>query len=242
MPARLESYHFEQSEIMKNIQNFIAYVGALVLMTAFMPAHAQNNSAQDSGEKAAEEEVVAIKSTADENILHLDLSTGGRVTIKLFPNIAPNHVKRIQTLARQGFYNNHIFHRVIDGFMAQTGDPTGTGRSGSTLPDLKAEFNNYPHIRGVISMARTDEDDSANSQFFIMFNPRFSLDRNYTAFGRVTSGMQFVDAINRGEPPINPSRIIQASLESDKKPVPNFAAPAATKTVTVDDLNAPLKP
>lgn len=113
-----------------------------------------------------------------ENMLVLDLSTGGRVTIQMFPAVAPAHVERIKTLTRLGFYNGVIFHRVIDGFMAQTGDPKGTGQGGSELPDLKAEFNDTPHLRGTVSMARTNEPDTANSQFFICFQPRFSLDKN----------------------------------------------------------------
>jgi peptidylprolyl isomerase len=155
-----------------------------------------------------------------ENILNLDLSTGGRVVIQLRPDIAPNHVERIKTLARKGFYNGHIFHRVIDGFMAQTGDPTGTGTGGSDLPDLQAEFNQLPHVRGVVSAARATDVNSANSQFFIMFAPRFTLDGQYSAFGRVVSGMQFVDAIERGEPPANPARIVRASIGADNVPPP----------------------
>lgn len=124
--------------------------------------------------------------------------------------------------------------------MAQTGDPTGTGQGGSEMPDLEAEFNPIPHLRGSVSMARTDNPNSANSQFFIVFYPRFSLDKNYTNFGRVVSGMQFVDAINRGEPPSEPSRIIQASLASDNKPVPVLTTPKPEAEITVDDLNAPL--
>ncbi|NJM50849.1 MAG: peptidylprolyl isomerase [Sphingomonadales bacterium] len=160
-----------------------------------------------------------------ENTLYLDLSTGGRVTIQLYPKIAPNHVERIKTLARQGFYDGIIFHRVIEGFMAQTGDPTGTGQGDSDLPDLKAEFNPMPHLRGTVSMARTTDPDSANSQFFICFQPRFALDNKYTAFGRVTGGMEFVDAIAQGEPPAQPDRIVQASVAADNKPLPNFAFP-----------------
>ena len=125
-----------------------------------------------------------------EYMLNLDLSTGGRVVIQLYPNVAPNHVERVKQLARAGFYDGIKFHRVIDGFMAQTGDPTATGQGGSQLPDLKAEFNPTPHLRGTLSMARAQSEDSANSQFFIMLQPRFSLDRRYTAFGRVVSGMQ----------------------------------------------------
>lgn len=181
---------------------------------------------------------------AEENILHLDLSTGGRVTIQLFPAVAPNHVERIKTLARQGFYDGTIFHRVIDGFMAQTGDPTGTGTGGSSLPDLKAEFHRYPHLRGAVSMARAESEDSANSQFFIVFYPRFALDNKYTVFGRVTSGMQFVDAIQRGEPPTNPSRILQASVAIDNKapPAPRSSFAEPEKEISIDDLNAPLNP
>lgn len=173
-----------------------------------------------------------------DNILVLDLSTGGRVTIQMYADVAPAHVERIKTLTRQGFYNGVIFHRVIDGFMAQTGDPKGTGQGGSQLPDLKAEFNKLPHLRGTVSMARTNEPDTANSQFFICFQPRFSLDNKYTVFGRVTSGMQFVDAIERGEPPANPSKVVQASIASDNVPPPVFAAPAAEAPVTVQQLNS----
>jgi len=176
-----------------------------------------------------------------ENMLVLDLSTGGRVTIQMFPAVAPAHVERIKTLTRQGFYNGVIFHRVIDSFMAQTGDPKGTGQGGSELPDLKAEFNDTPHLRGTVSMARTNEPDTANSQFFICFQPRFSLDKKYTVFGRVTSGMQFVDAIERGEPPVNPSTVTQASIASDNVAPPAFAAPVAAvapeATITLDQLS-----
>ena len=173
-----------------------------------------------------------------ENVLVLDLSTGGRVTIQMYPTDAPAHVERIKTLTRQGFYNGITFHRVIDGFMAQTGDPTGTGQGGSELPDLKAEFNRIPHLRGTVSMARTNEPDTANSQFFICFQPRFSLDNKYTVFGRVTSGMQFVDAIERGEPPLNPSKVLQASIAADNIPPPAFASPPAEAPITIDQLNA----
>jgi peptidylprolyl isomerase len=171
-----------------------------------------------------------------DNILLLDLSNGGRVAIRLMPQWAPGHVERVKSLARQGFYNGIIFHRVIDGFMAQTGDPTGTGQGGSQLPDLKAEFNKMPHLRGTVSMARTNEPDTANSQFFIMFMPRFALDNKYTNFGRVIAGMQYVDAITRGEPPVNPTRIVQASIAADHlaPPAVTAAAPAAP---SVTELN-----
>ena len=173
-----------------------------------------------------------------ENVLVLDLSNGGRVDIRLKPQWAPTHVERIKTLAGQGFYNGSIFHRVIEGFMAQTGDPTGTGQGGSPLPDLKAEFNAVPHVRGTVSMARTNEPDTANSQFFIMFYPRFALDNKYTNFGRVISGMDTVDTIVRGEPPTAPTRIVQASLASENKPRPVMAAvPAAAAAPSIDELN-----
>lgn len=185
---------------------------------------------------------VAPSAALPENILHLDLSTGGRVTIQLYPEVAPGHVDRIKTLTRQGFYNGVVFHRVIEGFMAQTGDPKGTGQGGSELPDLKAEFSKLPHLRGTVSMARTNEPDTANSQFFIVFQPRFSLDNKYTVFGRVMSGMQFVDTIERGEPPTAPSKVLQASIAADNVQPPAFtpvAAPAvpAEAPITVDQLN-----
>ncbi|GAB5350988.1 peptidylprolyl isomerase [Qipengyuania sp. 483] len=177
-----------------------------------------------------------------ENILFLDLSNGERVAVRLMPSWAPNHVERIKTLAREGFYDGVIFHRVIDGFMAQTGDPTGTGQGGSELPDLEEEFNPMPHVRGTVSMARAASEDSANSQFFLVFYPRFSLDKKYTNFGRVISNMEAVDAINRGEPPANPTLILQASLASENKAKP-AAAPAimSDAPVTADDLNAPIE-
>ncbi len=155
-----------------------------------------------------------------EYMLNIDLSTGGRVVIQLYPNVAPNHVERLKQLTRAGFYDGIKFHRVIDGFMAQTGDPTATGQGGSQLPDIKAEFNVTPHLRGTLSMARAESEDSANSQFFIMLQPRFSLDRRYTAFGRVISGMQYVDAIQKGEPPAVMSRMVQVSVAADNKPMP----------------------
>jgi peptidylprolyl isomerase len=163
-----------------------------------------------------------------DDVLYLDLSNGQRVTIRLMPKWAPHHVERIKTLARQGFYNGVIFHRVIDGFMAQTGDPTGTGQGGSPLPDLKAEFNTVPHVRGSVSMARTDAEDTANSQFFIVFYPHFALDRHYTNFGRVIANMAAVDQIERGEPPQNPTKIVQASIATDGKAPPTAADLAAT--------------
>ena len=173
-----------------------------------------------------------------ENILFLDLSNGRRVAIRLMPQWAPNHVERIKTLTRQGFYDGLKFHRVIDGFMAQTGDPTGTGAGGSPVPDLGERFKVFPLVRGTVSMARAEDENSANSQFFIMFYPRFSLDRRYTIFGRVISGMDAVDQIERGEPPANPTTIVQASIAADGKPqkMPAPAVPPPPE-ITIDDLN-----
>ena len=181
--------------------------------------------------------VDADQSHDPDNVLLLDLSNGGRVAIRLMPEWAPHHVERIKTLTKEGFYNGVIFHRVIDGFMAQTGDPTGTGQGGSKLPDLTAEFNDIPHLRGTVSMARTDEPNTANSQFFIVFYPRFALDHKYTNFGRVIAGMDMVDAIVRGEPPKNPTKIVQASLASEGKAPPPPPAPAAPTTFTADMLS-----
>lgn len=172
-----------------------------------------------------------------ENVLLLDLSNGGRVAIRLMPAWAPHHVERIKTLAQQGFYNGIIFHRVIDGFMAQTGDPTGTGQGGSQLPDLTAEFNSMPHLRGTVSMARTNEPNTANSQFFIVFYPRFALDRKYTVFGRVIAGMNYADEIQRGEPPQNPTKIVQASLASEGKAAPPAPVAPAAPIATAAELS-----
>ncbi|MGN3973524.1 peptidylprolyl isomerase [Tsuneonella sp. SYSU-LHT278] len=137
---------------------------------------------------------------------------GGDVVIKLRPDLAPNHVERITELATEGFYDGVVFHRVIPGFMAQGGDPTGTGMSGSDKPDLKQEFSTEPHVRGTCSMARTNNPDSANSQFFICFDDARFLDRQYTVWGQVESGMEHVDALPKGEPPREPGKIIKATV------------------------------
>jgi peptidylprolyl isomerase len=142
-------------------------------------------------------------------------TTKGTVTIELRPDLAPGHVERIKTLVREGFYNGVVFHRVIDGFMAQGGDPTGTGMGGSNYPNLKAEFNAEPHVRGVCSMARSQNPHSANSQFFICFDDARFLDRQYTVWGKVTAGMENVDKFARGEPVKNPDKIITAKIAAD---------------------------
>ncbi|HEU5286415.1 MAG TPA: peptidylprolyl isomerase [Sphingomicrobium sp.] len=180
------------------------------------------------------------------NRLTLELSNGGRVVIQLRPDAAPAHVERIQTLVRRGFYNGVAFHRVIPGFMAQGGDPKGTGAGGSELPDLKAEFTTIPYMRGIVAAARTDDPNSANSQFFIMFSPNVELWGKYTVFGRVIAGMDAVDRIAVGEPPADPTRIVRASLgdtvavqapapaPAPAAPAPAPAAPAPADQATVE--------
>jgi len=222
------------------IKRLIAAVLALFL--ASLPSFAPAQDAAAGVAPPAPRLFLPVDFNADndpENILVLDLSNGKRVTIRLMPSWAPAHVERIKTLTRQGFYDGIIFHRVIDGFMAQTGDPTGTGQGGSWLPDMKQEFNSMPHVRGTVSMARAQGDDSANSQFFIVFYPRLGLDRKYTNFGRVIAGMDAVDAIERGEPPANPTTIVQASIGADHKPPPVIAPAATTDApISLDDLKA----
>jgi peptidylprolyl isomerase len=149
---------------------------------------------------------------ADDDRLVFNLSNGGDVVIKLRPDLAPGHVERITSLVNSGFYNGVTFHRVIPGFMAQGGDPTGRGTGGSELPDLKAEFSREPHVRGTCSMARTPDPNSANSQFFICFDEAGFLDGQYTVWGQVESGMEHVDALPKGEPPANPGKIVKAEI------------------------------
>ncbi len=148
-----------------------------------------------------------------ENALLLDLEYG-RVTIELRPDLAPNHVARIKELAREGFYDGIVFHRVIEGFMAQGGDPTGTGMSGSGK-NLDAEFSAEPHVRGVCSMARAQDPNSADSQFFIVFDDARFLDNQYTVWGQVIEGMEHVDKIKRGEPVQDPDKIVKMQVAAD---------------------------
>jgi peptidylprolyl isomerase len=157
-----------------------------------------------------------------EDTLYLDIAdhggkAKGRVTITLRPDLAPGHVTRIKELTRDGFYDGVVFHRVIEGFMAQGGDPTGTGMGGSKKPDLKAEFSKESHTRGVCSMARSSNPNSANSQFFICFGDAAFLDKQYTVWGKVTEGMDIVDGIKRGEPVKNPDKIAKAQVAADAK-------------------------
>lgn len=226
-------------------RKMICAVAALTMTT--LPAQAQELT-DGATEAAVVDTRLPVNRTLDpvinpdmsvdrENIWLLDLSNGGRVAIRLKPDWAPEHVERIKTLTLRGFYNGTPFHRVIEGFMAQGGDPTGTGQGGSQLPDLEAEFNSLPHLRGSVSMARANEEDSANSQFFIVFAPTFLLDRKYTNFGRVIGGMQHVDAINRGEPPAQPTTIVQASIATQNlsPPAPR-AAPQIEAEVSDEDI------
>jgi peptidylprolyl isomerase len=166
---------------------------------------------------------VTKNSKADlENILYIDL-TYGRVVIEMLPKIAPKHVERIKTLTRQKFYDGIVFHRVIDGFMAQTGDPTGTGMGGSKMPDIKAEFSDEPHIRGAVSMARASDPNSANSQFFIVTSDSRFLDGQYSVWGRVISGMEFVDKIkkgaNRDGKVIGPDGMVKVRVAKDENKI-----------------------
>jgi len=149
-----------------------------------------------------------------ENTIVMETSKG-RVMIELRPDLAPKHVERIKQLAREGFYDGIVFHRVIDGFMAQVGCPHGTGTGGSTHPNLPAEFNEEPHVRGTVSMARAQSPNSANSQFFIVFDDARFLDRQYTVWGKVTEGMENVDKIKRGEPVRDPDKIVTMRVLAD---------------------------
>ena len=193
---------------------FFTTFAAIALMATALTAQAQN----------------AAPATDPENTIILQLKDGP-VVIQLRPDLAPNHVARIKELTRQGFYNGLVFHRVIEGFMAQTGDPTGTGSGGSKLPDLKAEFNSAKHITGTLSMARSSSPDSANSQFFICFKPSSFLDNQYTVFGQVVSGMQFVNNIKKGDSADNgkvndPDKIVSMQVMADVKKTAPAAAPA----------------
>ena len=188
------------------------YLVALTAALFAVPASAQ---IVDSPVK---DRAVPASPTDKENLLLLDLSTGGRVTVWLRPDVAPKMVERVKALARRRFYDGLVFHRVIDGFMAQGGDPKGDGTGGSDLLDVAAEFNYLPHVRGAVAAARAESENSANSQFYVVFQPRLTLDKKYTVFGRVIDGMQWVDAIERGEPPSSPTRIVHAYVGADNPP------------------------
>ena len=205
---------------------FVVLLAALAATLTAVPAAAQKKPEpatpfREDAVKAGPDATPSVIVPADPtNTWVLDLSTGGRVLIRLRPDVAPQMVERIKTLTRSHFYDGLAFHRVNDApeGMAQAGDPKGDGSGGSTLPDVPGEFNALPHLRGMVSAARTADKNSANSQFFIMFTPRLGFDRNYTVFGRVAGGMQWVDLIERGEPPANPTRIVHAYIQSDNPP------------------------
>jgi peptidylprolyl isomerase len=211
----------------------LAALPAAVAALFALPASAQEQPAAAPTPAATPtaEPVATPLQTDKTNLWLLDLSNGGRVEIWLRPDVAPKMVERVKTLTRQHFYDGLAFHRVIDGFMAQGGDPKGDGTGGSTLPDLPAEFNSLPHVRGSVAAARAENENSANSQFYIVFQPRFALDRKYTVFGRVLTGMPYVDAIERGEPPANPTKIVHAYIASDNPPAYTPAAPPAPVTL-----------
>jgi peptidylprolyl isomerase len=153
-------------------------------------------------------------SAESENTLVIE-TTKGPVKIEMRPDLAPKHVEHIKKLAREGFYDGIVFHRVIDGFMAQTGCPQGSGTGGSKYPNLQAEFNTEPHVRGTVSMARAQSPNSANSQFFICFDDARFLDKQYTVWGKVTEGMENVDKIKKGEPVKNPDKIVSMKVAAD---------------------------
>lgn len=215
---------------MRLIAALLAMIAALVATTAF---------AQKGKGTPAAAAIPTTPAVTPDNVWVLELSTGGRVRIQLRPDKAPQHVERIKLLTRSGFYNGLTFHRVIDGFMAQGGDPKGTGEGGSPLPDLKAEFNDLPHVRGVTSMARAEANDSANSQFFVILMPTLRLDNRYTAFGRVIEGMANVDLIEKGEPPINPTKIVRAYIEADGPNAAPVPLPAVAATPPAPPVAAP---
>lgn len=229
---------FKFSVSIGEVMRFIALLVGTAAMLAVAPAYAQGRpkakeAAQPlkgvgADENSSFKPLPAVVAADPENTWVLDLSSGGRVTIRLREDAAPEMVNQIKTLTRRKFYDGVIFHRVNDTGenMAQGGDPTGTGRGGSDLPNVKAEFNSLPHVRGAVSAARATDPNSANSQFFIMFGPRLGFDRNYTVFGRVISGMEFVDKIERGEPPQNPTRIVHAYIQADNPPAFTPVAPA----------------
>ena len=157
----------------------------------------------------------AAKAADPDNTLVIELSSGGSVLIELFPDVAPKHVARVKELAKAGFYDGIIFHRVIPGFMAQTGDPTGTGTGGSGKGNLMAEFNKKPFVRGTVGAARSQNPNSADSQFFICFAPAPHLNGQYTVWGQVIEGMENVDKVAVGEPPANPTKMTKVRLQSD---------------------------
>ena len=216
------------------------FVGMIAMLGAALlagPAMAKDKDKAQDPATTAKQRYTPPPTNDLENTWLLDLSSGGRVSIWLRPDVAPETVRRIKNLTRRHFYDGLTFHRVIDGFMAQGGDPKGDGSGGSELPDVKAEFNYLPHVRGAVAMARAEDENSGNSQFYIVLMPRLSLDGKYTVYGRVLQGMQYDDAIEKGEPPANPTRILHAYIAADNPP-PYQAAPAAPAS-TLEPVTLP---
>ena len=191
--------------------NFKTILTKPFLIVFFLAVTMTNTQANDSNSNIIKMEITQNAEITDPS----ETAPVVEVVIKLFPDIAPKHASQISLLAREGFYDGIIFHRVIDGFMAQTGDPTGTGMGGSDLPDISAEFNDKPFVRGTLGMARSQHPDSANSQFFICFGEASFLNGQYTVFGEVIEGMEYVDKILRGEPPEYPDKIISMKVSND---------------------------
>ncbi len=191
--------------------NFKTILTKPFLIVFFLAVTMTNTQANDSNSNIIKMEITQNAEITDPS----ETPPVVEVVIKLFPDIAPKHASQISLLAREGFYDGIIFHRVIDGFMAQTGDPTGTGMGGSDLPDIRAEFNDKPFVRGTLGMARSQHPDSANSQFFICFGEASFLNGQYTVFGEVIEGMEYVDKILRGEPPEYPDKIISMKVSND---------------------------
>ena len=191
--------------------NFKTILTKPFLIVFFLAVTMTNTQAKDSNSNIIKMEITQNAEITEPS----ETPPVAEVVIKLFPDIAPNHVSQISLLASEGFYDGIIFHRVIDGFMAQTGDPTGTGMGGSDLPDIRAEFNDKPFVRGTLGMARSQHPDSANSQFFICFGDASFLNGQYTVFGEVIEGMEYVDKILRGEPPEYPDKIISMKVSND---------------------------
>jgi cyclophilin family peptidyl-prolyl cis-trans isomerase len=219
---------------------FVKWFAGLVMALSAAPLLAQATG--PSG--LAEPKAPPVTSTATTppaadpaNILNIQLSSGGTVSILLRPDKAPLAVERLKVLAARHFYDGLSFHRVIDGFMAQGGDPKGDGSGGSDLPDLKAEFNDLPHVRGVMAMARANAPDSANSQFYLMLSPNLTLDLKYTIVGRVFQGMAYVDGIAKGEPPANPTRMVRVWFGAAPA---DPATPPVVVAAPVSDLAAKL--
>lgn len=243
---------------------FVAVLATVAAMFVALPAAAQKEP--EKPEPLRADLVAADTSTAvstpatladPENTWLLDLSSGGRVTIRLRPDVAPKMVERIKVLTRRNFYDGRAFFRVNDApeGMAQGGDPNDDGTGQSDLPNLDAEFNRVPHLRGSVSAARrgapenatpeqtAEAHNSANSQFFIMFTPRLAFDQNYTVFGRVVDGMQWVDGIERGDPPSRPTRILRAYIAADNpppyQPAPKAALPEGEEEVVLPGATPP---